>query len=560
VKFEKGLARKLIPKFIGPYQIIRNFGNSSFQIELPPNMRQRGVHDVFHASLLRIHVPNDDHRFPGRLECQLGISNEYQTNEWAVDRILNHYGRRSEAIFQILWKSGDKTWMPYDQTRRLTALPEYLEIQGVSDIKDLGYGTGSPPKHEEVLLSAGVSIWGFNKVVDFAEWSSTFILHLFHHPFENTSLSTMLTGEYNLNQIHRDFHAYNGVHPGLKRLNVASFVVLPPIGAPVGTLAGVIAAEQIQLFAVHNMRLNDPDLDVDFNPAGYRALADFMNKYDRPISGFFWSYWSEIEHRVKDPITDAGRPLVEFANVTEFMVRDADIRPRPMLRDGFVEVSKLWYDHIIEGEQRRVVAKQRNIRESQKTRENSAGLRIETAASRARVAQKRARDEEVFQEASKRRHQEAEEGEVRETPAPQPAPVVVPVGSHVVQAPLSSSTSTPNSTPTVIATASGWSPSSTIFGSSNAIASGSGYRSPSAAPSSFYVGSTSGSVAAMSPPGNLTPYTNSYNEDTLESEHNLLDANGLSALEFQNITDFQNFVEAQLDVNGDQPMSEPHHT
>ena len=48
VKFEKGLARKLIPKFIGPDRILRDFGNSSFQIELPPNMKQHGVHDVFH--------------------------------------------------------------------------------------------------------------------------------------------------------------------------------------------------------------------------------------------------------------------------------------------------------------------------------------------------------------------------------------------------------------------------------------------------------------------------------------------------------------------------------
>jgi hypothetical protein len=38
ITFEKGLARKLIPKFIGPYTIIRAFGNNSFQIELPANM------------------------------------------------------------------------------------------------------------------------------------------------------------------------------------------------------------------------------------------------------------------------------------------------------------------------------------------------------------------------------------------------------------------------------------------------------------------------------------------------------------------------------------------
>jgi hypothetical protein len=60
IKFEKGLARKLIPKFIGPYSILRDFGNNSFQIELPDNLRQRGVHDMFHSSLLRVHVPNDD--------------------------------------------------------------------------------------------------------------------------------------------------------------------------------------------------------------------------------------------------------------------------------------------------------------------------------------------------------------------------------------------------------------------------------------------------------------------------------------------------------------------
>jgi hypothetical protein len=42
IKFEKGLARKLIPKFIGPYVITQDFGNNSFQIDLPANMKQRG--------------------------------------------------------------------------------------------------------------------------------------------------------------------------------------------------------------------------------------------------------------------------------------------------------------------------------------------------------------------------------------------------------------------------------------------------------------------------------------------------------------------------------------
>lgn len=41
-----------------------------------------------------------------------GISLDDETNEWAVDRIVNHYGRRSAALFEILWKSGDKSCEP----------------------------------------------------------------------------------------------------------------------------------------------------------------------------------------------------------------------------------------------------------------------------------------------------------------------------------------------------------------------------------------------------------------------------------------------------------------
>jgi hypothetical protein len=71
ISFAKGIARKLIPKFIGPYKILQDFGNSSFKLDLPPHLKQRGVHDVFHSSLLREHIPNDDRLFPGRMDNSL---------------------------------------------------------------------------------------------------------------------------------------------------------------------------------------------------------------------------------------------------------------------------------------------------------------------------------------------------------------------------------------------------------------------------------------------------------------------------------------------------------
>ncbi len=53
ISFLKGLARKLNPKCIDPYPILKDFGNGSFRIELPLNLKARGIHDVFHALLLR---------------------------------------------------------------------------------------------------------------------------------------------------------------------------------------------------------------------------------------------------------------------------------------------------------------------------------------------------------------------------------------------------------------------------------------------------------------------------------------------------------------------------
>jgi hypothetical protein len=36
----KGLARKLIPKYIGPYKIVQDFRNQSFKIELPVHLKK----------------------------------------------------------------------------------------------------------------------------------------------------------------------------------------------------------------------------------------------------------------------------------------------------------------------------------------------------------------------------------------------------------------------------------------------------------------------------------------------------------------------------------------
>lgn len=123
ITFPKGLARKLILKYIGPYKILEDYKNYLFRIDLPSSMKRRGVHDVFHSALLRIHHPNDDRLFPGRLDSQ--ISNEVDPEgEWAVDCILSHYGSREDALFEIKWI------LPGCPTIKLTGCkPWYLTLR-----------------------------------------------------------------------------------------------------------------------------------------------------------------------------------------------------------------------------------------------------------------------------------------------------------------------------------------------------------------------------------------------------------------------------------------------
>ncbi|OBZ70684.1 Transposon Ty3-I Gag-Pol polyprotein [Grifola frondosa] len=151
ISLPKGLARKLAPKFIGPYKIIRDFKNNSYRIDLPANLKRRGIHDVFHSSLLRIHVPNDDRLFPGRLDNQVAEF-ENKDDEWAIDKIITHRGSREHAVFEAVWKSGDHTWVNYRTIEHLDALKSYFEALGIESVAQLPDGVGQPPDDPQIFL------------------------------------------------------------------------------------------------------------------------------------------------------------------------------------------------------------------------------------------------------------------------------------------------------------------------------------------------------------------------------------------------------------------------
>ena len=57
VKF--GKRGKLLPRFIGPFEILERVGTVAYRLPLPPNML--GVHEVFHISMLRRYTPDPAH-------------------------------------------------------------------------------------------------------------------------------------------------------------------------------------------------------------------------------------------------------------------------------------------------------------------------------------------------------------------------------------------------------------------------------------------------------------------------------------------------------------------
>lgn len=89
ITFTKGLAHKLIPKYISPYKITQDFDNQSFCLELPTHLKKRSVHDIFHSSLLQIHLPNNDWLFPECMDTQIGDSPDLE-DEWAIELIQSH--------------------------------------------------------------------------------------------------------------------------------------------------------------------------------------------------------------------------------------------------------------------------------------------------------------------------------------------------------------------------------------------------------------------------------------------------------------------------------------
>ncbi|KAJ7927162.1 hypothetical protein B0H13DRAFT_2557674 [Mycena leptocephala] len=241
-----------------------------------------------------------------------------------------------------------------------------------------------------------------------------------------------LTGDYNTDRIDRKYHRYNELHPDLWRLDDATFLTRFE-----GRTPGLIAAQMVQLYIGHNIRLHDATRRVTDVPFGYTTFATSMA--NQAGSAYSWAYYSTSEECVKY-LTPGARPP-SFDN---FLVMDSDIEPRDFIRPGHVQVAVEWYEEVLAIEQRRRVARLKRIAESRDSKKSWAGLsKVNSEENQVALARRIARDEEEYQRsltAKRKRVEDKEEGEIAGTSAP--AAVDTTVTPPVVTPPVNTNSGT----------------------------------------------------------------------------------------------------------------------
>jgi hypothetical protein len=113
---------KLMPKWVGPFEVLEKLGKVAYKLQLPANIK---IHPVFHVSLLKPHM--SDGRVqppPPAIETDDGLFFE-------VEAVLDHrdrkYGRKKRREYLIKWSGYDplhNTWEPAENLKDVS-IAEY---------------------------------------------------------------------------------------------------------------------------------------------------------------------------------------------------------------------------------------------------------------------------------------------------------------------------------------------------------------------------------------------------------------------------------------------------
>ena len=113
-----GKKGKLSPRYIGPYQITKRFGQVAYELDLPQELSM--VHPVFHVSMLRKCI-GDPSRITPIEDVHVTEDLTYEEVPVAIlDRQVKKLRNKEVASVKVLWRSQQAeeiTWEAEDIMR-----------------------------------------------------------------------------------------------------------------------------------------------------------------------------------------------------------------------------------------------------------------------------------------------------------------------------------------------------------------------------------------------------------------------------------------------------------
>ena len=117
----QGTGRKLMPRRIGPFEIIEVINDNAYRLHLPDSYPMHNVINISHLRPYRLDLdPSRNHLANPRDD--LIASEEYE-----VERLVGHRRRGKGMIYQVRWKGYDALEDTWATTRDLRNAPEVLK-------------------------------------------------------------------------------------------------------------------------------------------------------------------------------------------------------------------------------------------------------------------------------------------------------------------------------------------------------------------------------------------------------------------------------------------------
>ncbi|WVZ24644.1 hypothetical protein V8G54_003188 [Vigna mungo] len=120
--------KKLSPRFLGPYQILRRIGPIAYELALPPPLSN--LHPVFHVSQLRKYIDDPSHVLEAdNIQLKEDCSVEVQPVRIEKNVTKRPFGKRTTLV-KVIWddRTGDVTWEREEVMKE--AYPHLFEASG----------------------------------------------------------------------------------------------------------------------------------------------------------------------------------------------------------------------------------------------------------------------------------------------------------------------------------------------------------------------------------------------------------------------------------------------